>query len=303
MRLIFATRASALARWQTRWVTEALQKAHPDLQCEERLVTTQGDKVIDKPLPEIGGKGLFTEELESELLRGAVHCAVHSMKDLPTEGSPGLTIGCVPSRGEVRDAVVSAAGHTIASLPNGATVGTSSLRRTAQLLALRPDLHVAPLRGNVDTRVRKALEGQYDAIILAGAGLIRLGLEKHASEWIPFESMLPAPGQGALAVQCRADDQDTLDLLAALDDHSTRRSVTAERAFLTGLGGGCAVPVAAFAEGGDTASMRGLVASPDGKEVIRVRGLGEDPEDLGGRLAQEALAKGAAEILAQETVR
>jgi hydroxymethylbilane synthase len=303
MRLIFATRASALARWQTRWVTEALQKAHPDLQCEERLVSTQGDKVIDKPLPEIGGKGLFTEELESELLRGAVHCAVHSMKDLPTEGSPGLTIGCVPSRGEVRDAVVSAAGHTIASLPNGATVGTSSLRRTAQLLALRPDLHVAPLRGNVDTRVHKALEGQYDAIILAGAGLIRLGLEKHASEWIPFESMLPAPGQGALAVQCRADDQDTLDLLAALDDHSTRRSVTAERAFLTGLGGGCAVPVAAFAEGGDTASMRGLVASPDGKEVIRVRGLGEDPEDLGGRLAQEALARGAAEILAQETVR
>jgi hydroxymethylbilane synthase len=302
MSLIFATRASALARWQTRWVMEALQKAHPGLQCEERLVTTQGDKIVDKPLPEVGGKGLFTEELESELLRGAVHCAVHSLKDLPTEETPGLIIGCIPRRGEVRDAVVSAAGYTIASLPTAARVGTSSLRRTAQLLTLRPDVEIAPLRGNVDTRVHKALDGQYDAIILAGAGLIRLGLEQHAREWISLETMLPAPGQGALAVQCRADDKSTLELLAALEDGATRRSVTAERGFLTGLGGGCAVPVAGYAEGEHTVSMRGLVASPDGKQVIRVQGTGEHPNELGGRLAKEALANGAAEILAVEAV-
>jgi hydroxymethylbilane synthase len=303
MKLIFATRASALARWQTHWVMDALQKAHPGIQCEERLVVTQGDKVIDKPLPEIGGKGLFTEELESELLRGAVQCAVHSLKDLPTEEAPGLTIGCVPQRGEVRDALVSASDQTIASLPKGATVGTSSLRRTAQLLAARPDVQVAPLRGNVDTRVQKALSGQYDAIILAGAGLIRLGLEQHAREWIPLETMLPAPGQGALAVECRADDRKTIELLAALDDDSTRRSVAAERAFLTGLGGGCAVPVAAHAEGGRSVSMRGLVASPDGNVVIRVEGTGSDPEELGHRLAEKALSRGAAGILAQEAVQ
>jgi hydroxymethylbilane synthase len=303
MSVIFATRASALARWQTHWVITALQKAHPGLQCEERLVTTQGDQVIDKPLPEIGGKGVFTEALEAELLRGTVHCAVHSLKDLPTEKTPGLTIGCVPARGEVRDAVVSSSRYAIDSLPKGATVGTSSLRRTAQLLALRPDLRISPLRGNVDTRVQKALSGQYEAIILAGAGLIRLELDKHVSEWIPLETMLPAPGQGALAVQCRADDKTTLNLLAALEDGPTRTSVTAERAFLTGLGGGCAVPVAAYAEGGHTVSLRGLIASPDGKQVIRLQGSGENPEELGKRLAEEALSQGAAEILAQETVQ
>jgi hydroxymethylbilane synthase len=303
MRLSFATRGSSLARWQTRWAIEALQEAHPGLQCEEQLVTTQGDKIIDKPLPEIGGKGLFTEELEAELLRGSVDCAVHSLKDLPTEATPGLVIGCVPRRGEARDALVSAAGHTIASLPQGATVGTSSLRRTAQLLALRPDVQIASLRGNVDTRVQKALSGQYDAIILAAAGLIRLGLEQHAREWISLETMLPAPGQGALAVQCRADDKNTLGLLAALEDNTTRTSVTAERAFLAELGGGCAVPVAAHAEGGHTVSMRGLVASANGREVIRVQGTGEDAHELGSRLAKEALARGAAEILEREAVQ
>jgi len=236
-------------------------------------------------------------------VRGAVHCAVHSLKDLPTEQTPGLTIGCVPARGEVRDAVVSAAGYGIATLPKGATVGTSSLRRTAQLLASRPDVQVASLRGNVDTRVQKAMSGQYDAIILAGAGLVRLGLEKHMSEWIPLEIMLPAPGQGAMAVQCRADDKNTLELLVALEDDATRRGVTAERAFLTGLGGGCAVPVAAYAEGEHTVVMRGLVASPNGTQVIRVQGTGRDPEELGESLAHQALARGAAGILSQEAVQ
>src|SRR5215212_612833 len=274
MKLIFATRPSALARWQTQWVIQALKTFHPDLACEEKVITTQGDKILDRPLPEIGGKGLFTQELENELLSGAVHCAVHSLKDLPVENPEGLTIGCVPFRADVRDALISKHGFTLAELPPGAIVGTSSLRRAAQLLAARPDLKIESLRGNVDTRLRKALEGQYDAIILAGAGLTRLGLGGHVTEWLPLEVMLPAPGQGALAVQCRIDDETTLGLLSALDDESTRRAVVAERAFLRGLGGGCALPVAAYAETIVEANvpglrLTGLVVSIDGKKSIR----------------------------------
>ncbi len=296
--LIFATRPSALARWQTQWVIEALQKLHPGLTCEEKLITTQGDRVLDRPLPEIGGKGLFTQELEAELRSGAVHCAVHSLKDLPVEDSAGLVIGCIPPRAEVRDALVSSRFAGIDALPEGAVVGTSSLRRSAQLLAARPDLQTASLRGNVDTRVRKALDGQYDAIILAGAGLTRLGLGEHVRQYLPLEVMLPAPGQGALAVQCRAEDRDTLQLLETLDDAATRQAVTAERAFLEGLGGGCAVPVAAFGEARRAVDLRGLVASPDGKHVIRVQMSGRDAERLGQEAAQRAIAEGASEILA-----
>src|SRR5574341_326992 len=237
MKLIFATRPSALARWQTQWVINALQNIHHDLECEEKIITSQGDKILDKPLPEIGGKGLFTQELESELLNGYVHCAVHSLKDLPVENRAGLTVGCIPMRAEVRDALISKNKYTLATLQKGASVGTSSLRRAAQLLSLRPDLHTESLRGNVDTRVRKALDGQYDAIILAGAGLTRLGLDKHVTEWLSLDVMLPAPGQGALAVQCRADDSTTLNLLAVLEDEPTHKAVTAERAFLSSLGG------------------------------------------------------------------
>src|SRR5512143_3901737 len=182
MKLIFATRPSALARWQTRWVITALKNFHPDLECEEKIITTQGDKILDKPLHEIGGKGLFTQELESELLSGTVHCAVHSLKDLPVENPAGLNIGCIPARAEVRDALVSARGYDLSTLPTEAVVGTSSLRRSAQLMALRPDLRTQALRGNVDTRLRKARAGQYDAIILAGAGLVRLGLDNHVTE-------------------------------------------------------------------------------------------------------------------------
>ena len=306
MKLIFATRPSALARWQTQWVIAALQKAHPDLVCEERVITTQGDKILDKPLPEIGGKGLFTQELESELLTGAVHCAVHSLKDLPVENPAGLTVGCIPIRAEVRDALISAKNHTIATLPESAVVGTSSLRRAAQLLAIRPDLQNESLRGNVDTRLRKALDGQYDAIILAGAGLTRLGLDQHVTEWLALDVMLPAPGQGALAIQCRADDQTTLSLLAALEDNSTRKCVTAERAFLSGLGGGCSVPVAAYArvkgQKSNVITLTGLVSSVDGKQNIKVVGEGSDPLELGKRLAKEAISQGASEILKLTTV-
>ncbi len=303
MKLVFATRPSALARWQTQWVIHALQRIHPDLDCEEKVITTQGDNVLDKPLPEIGGKGLFTQELESELLSGAVHCAVHSLKDLPVENSAGLTIGCIPARAEVRDALISRNGFTLATLPQNAVVGTSSLRRAAQLLALRPDLKITSLRGNVDTRVRKALEGQYDAIVLAGAGLTRLELDQHVTEWLSLDVMLPAPGQGALAVQCRSTDQTTLRLLAALEDDSTRQAVAAERAFLSGLGGGCAIPVAAYAEVGlrshvSGVGLTGLVISEDGKKSIKVTGKGVDALKLGHGLALQAISQGANEILA-----
>ena len=306
MKLIFATRPSTLARWQTRWVIDALQAIHSDLVCEEKIITTQGDRLLDKPLPEIGGKGLFTQELESELLSGAVHCAVHSLKDLPVENPEGLVVGCIPARADVCDALVSKGGFPLAALPQNAVVGTSSLRRAAQLLAARPDLRTESLRGNVDTRLRKALEGQYDAIILAGAGLRRLGLDRYVTEWLSLEVMLPAPGQGALAVQCRAEDAATLSLLAALEDESTRKAVTAERAFLQGLGGGCAVPVAAFAQTGAEGveiDLTGLVISEDVKKAIKVTAEGTDPIELGSELAQKAIAQGAGEIRALSGVK
>ncbi len=307
MKLIFATRPSALARWQTQWVINALKNIHPELVFEEKIITTQGDQILDKPLPEIGGKGLFTQELENELLSGAVHCAVHSLKDLPVENPEGLTIGCIPIRSEVRDALISKNGFTLATLPQNAVVGTSSLRRAAQLLAIRPDLKIESLRGNVDTRLRKALDGQYDAIVLAGAGLIRLGLDKHVTEWLSLDLMLPAPGQGALAVQCRSSDQTTLSLLAALEDEATRKAVTAERVFLSGLGGGCAVPVAAYAavtsDQFSVISLMGLVISEDGKKVVKVTSLGVDALQLGDELAQQAISQGANEILAMSNIR
>jgi len=301
MKLHLVTRSSALALQQTRWVIAMLQKAHPDLVCVETLITTHGDRVLDKPLPEIGGKGLFTQELEEELLSGRAHCAVHSLKDLPVENPAGLTIGCVPLRGEVRDVLVSRSGYHLENLPPGSVVGTSSLRRTAQILSARPDVTAASLRGNVDTRLRKAREGLYAAIVLAGAGLVRLGLQAQVTQWLPLDVMLPAPGQGALAVQCRADDAAVLKILSVMEDAPSRAGVTAERQFLLGLGGGCAVPVAAYAQSlnqNAVISLTGLVASADGKECVKVYGEDADPLELGSRLAQEALSRGAGKILA-----
>lgn len=303
MRLIFATRPSALARWQTQWVMAALQEAYPGLTCQEKIITTQGDRILDKPLPQIGGKGLFTQELENELLSGSVHCAVHSLKDLPVENPKGLIIGCIPGRAEVRDALVSEKAYKLSTLPAGAQVGTSSLRRTGQLLAVRPDLRTLSLRGNVDTRLRKVLEGEYDAIILAGAGLMRLGLGQHVSDWLPLESMLPAPGQGALAVQCRVDDVETLRLLQVLDDPQVRRCVTAERAFLSALGGGCSLPVGAYATIAPGAkqeiNLAAVVVSPDGKGIVRLTGQRREPDELGRMLALDAISQGALQLLAQ----
>ena len=300
MKLIFATRPSALARWQTQWVIHALQKNYPNVEFEENVIITKGDTILDKPLSEISGKGLFTQELESELLNGQVHCAVHSLKDLPVENPTGLMVGCIPVRAEVRDALISANGHTLATLPSNASIGTSSLRRAAQILSLRPDIKIQPLRGNVDTRLRKALDGQYDAVILSGAGLTRLGLEKYVTEWLSLNVMLPAPGQGALAVQCRADDQTTLSLLAALDHESTQKAVSAERGFLSGLGGGCAAPVAAYAvtnEQSSVITLTGLVISENGEKVVKLTDQGTRALQLGNELAKKAIQQGADEIL------
>jgi hydroxymethylbilane synthase len=298
MSLIFATRPSALARWQTARVIQLLQSAHPGLQCDQYIITTTGDRVLDQPLPEIGGKGLFTAELEEALLSGKVDAAVHSLKDLPIENSPGIVVAAIPEREAAYDVFVSAAGYSLSSLPIGARVGTCSIRRSAQLLARRPDLTIMPLRGNVDSRVRKVLNGEYDAIVLAQAGLTRLGLQGHISEVFPLEVMLPAPGQGALAVQCRADDTETLELLAAIHDPLTAAAVEAERAFLAGLGGGCSLPVAAFAEKNDgLILLTGAVISPDGKQAIRLSAVDSEPYKLGERLASLVLERGAAELL------
>lgn len=296
--LKFATRPSKLARWQTNHIAEMLQRAWPDLTYQEVVITTKGDRVIDRPLPEIGGKGLFTLELEQALLSGEVDAAVHSLKDLPTEDPPGLAIAAIHRRAPANDVLISPGGYTLAALPQGAVVGTSSVRRGAQVLAQRPDLVVKPLRGNVDTRVRKVLQGQYDAIVLAAAGVARLGLGEVVTQLLSFEVMLPAPGQGALAVQCRADDQEALNLLAAIDEKTSRLAVTAERAFLAALGGGCSLPLGAYATVVDgVIQMQTIILAENGKDPIRLKGEGQDPTKLGEQLAQEALAKGAEQVM------
>ena len=277
---------------------ELLQSVHPDLACSEDVITSRGDRLLDHPLPEIGGKGLFTGELENALLSGRVQAVVHSLKDLPVETTPGLVIAAIPEREFAQDVLVSADGQKLSDLPEGARVGTGSLRRAAQLLARRPDLRILPLRGNVDSRVRKVMDGEYDAIVLAQAGLRRLGLQSHISEVFPLDVMLPAPGQGALAVQCRADDLETLELLAAIHDPLVAAAVDAERAFLSSLGGGCSLPVGAFAQKNNgTIILTGAVISPDGKQSIRLSAVDQEPQKLGQRLAELVLERGAAELL------
>ena len=299
MTLIFGTRPSALARWQTAHIIQLLQAAWPGLECNEQVITTSGDRILDRPLPEIGEKGLFTSELEKALLCGDIHVAVHSLKDLPVEDRPGIVLAAIPARASALDVLVSPTGETLAHLPEGARVGTCSLRRSAQLLARRPDLTILPLRGNVDTRLRKVQNGEYDAIVLAAAGLTRLGLEAHITETLPLDLMLPAPGQGALAVQCRADDEETLRLLAAIHDPLTYAAVSAERAFLSGLGGGCSLPIGAFAEKNNgSIILTGAVISADGKIAVRLSAAGKEPQELGERLAQLVLERGAVDLLA-----
>jgi hydroxymethylbilane synthase len=294
------TRASALAIAQTQSAIELLQAKWPALRCEVEPMTTTGDRTQEsgEPLPEIGGKGLFTAELEEALRTGEIDIAVHSLKDLPTEDPEGLVIGSVSLRDDARDCLVSRDGLRLDQLPEGATVGTSSLRRAAQIRGMRHDLETRSIRGNVDTRIRKVREGDFDAVVLAAAGLWRLGRQDEVSEWFEPERLVPAPGQGALALQCRADDAEVRELLAGVDDPGARTEVVAERGFLRTLEAGCTAPVGAWGRASAPRYLRmvGLVASVDGRDVVRVEGEGE-PEELGERLAREALAAGAHEIL------
>ena len=297
-RLIFATRPSALARWQTRFVIQELQSKWSDYSFDELLITTKGDRELEVALPEIGGKGLFTAELEEALRDRQVHAAVHSLKDLPIDETPGLIIGAILPRADARDVLVCPSGFTLDELPAESIVGTSSNRRQAQLLAYRPDFRIQAIRGNIDTRLRKVQAGQYDAIVLAAAGIIRLNLQEQITQYLPPEVMLPAPGQGALAVQCREDDEETLRLLSAIEHTATRKMVIAERAFLSGLGGGCSLPVGALAEiQGEDISLQGVVASPDGEQILKLVGTGNDPYQVGKDLALKALTLGADRLI------
>ncbi len=293
------SRMSALAMWQTQRVISLLESAWPQLTCRIIPYNTKGDRTLDKALPAIGGKGLFTAELEAALRDDVIDIAVHSLKDLPVENAPGTLLGAISDRADVRDCLVSRNGWTLNSLPQGAIIGTSSTRRQAQLLSLRPDLVVRSIRGNVETRIRKVLEDElYHATILAAAGVRRLEKDVVVTEWLSTEQMLPAPGQAALAIQCRENDEQTRRLLAAIHSQDAAQAVTAERTFLSALGGGCSSPVAAYARWhGDSLILEGLVGSIDGAQLIRAEGSGVDASVLGAAVADEVMAQGAAELL------
>lgn len=300
--LVIGTRGSKLALRQAQWVADRLAGLASEIEVAVQTIVTQGEIAADIPLPQIGRKGLFTHEIEAALLQGRIHAAVHSLKDLPTELPPDLSLAAVPERADARDAWLSTAGRGLTDLPAGSVVGTSSLRRAAQILARRPDLKIMDLRGNVDTRLRKLEAGQYDAIVLAAAGLHRLGLADRITEYLSPDVLMPAPGQGALAVETRADDAETLTLLARLDHAPTRTSVTAERTLLMTLGGGCQLPVGAYGvvdEAAGTLRLRGLIAAVDGSRAVRgeITGPSAQASRLGVELAAELLGRGGKEIM------
>jgi len=292
--LVIASRGSQLALWQARWVSARLTALGHE--CRIEIIKTTGDKITDVPLAKVGTKGLFTKEIEEALLDGRADLAVHSLKDLPTELPEGLVLAAVPEREDARDAVV---GKRLADLPAGAKVGTSSLRRSAQLRKLRPDLVIESVRGNLDTRLRKLDEGQYDAILLAAAGLKRLGWGDRIAEILPAETMCSAVGQGALAIETRASGAG-FEVVQAMDHADTHAAVLAERGVLSALGGGCQVPIGAHATvEGERLDLLGVVASPGGDEVIRgaASGAASQAESLGRALGNELLERGARRIL------
>lgn len=298
-RVLVGSRASALAMWQTNWVVQELSRLYPGLAVQILPIKTEGDLNLDTPLPRLGGKGIFVNEIENALLCGTIDLAVHSLKDLPTEQPEELAISAVPKRADARDALVSRSGLDLASLPPGATVGTSSLRRSAQLLAARPDLRMANLRGNVDTRLRKAVT-DFDAIVVAVAGLLRLGMAGRITAVLPVDVCTPAVGQGALAVETRAGDDDLAQLVAPLDDPETRAAVEAERALLHRLGGGCHVPVGGYAyAAADKLVLVAVVADPSGRPCFRrdLAGVLSNPVVLGQHLADLLLDAGADVLL------
>jgi hydroxymethylbilane synthase len=298
--LRIGTRGSQLALWQSRWVRTALAGHWPDASFEMTVIKTTGDKIQDVPLSQVGGKGLFVKEIEEALLAGRIDLAVHSMKDMPSEVPPGLTIGAIPMRENPLDILAAGPCTSLAALPYGARVGTSSLRRTAQVRHLRPDLRIVPLRGNLDTRLRKLDSPDLDAVILAAAGLLRLDLTERISAYLPPDQMLPAVGQGALCIETRRDDPIVAPFVAVLEHAETRTAVTAERAFLARLEGGCQVPIAAYARiEGESIRLTGLVAEPDGGRILKAvkTGTRQEAESMGLLLAEELLAQGAGDIL------
>ena len=301
-KLVFGSRRSALAQWQTREVGNRLVALNANLQFFVHHISTRGDQQIDQPLPEIGGKGLFTAELDRALLRNEIDVAVHSLKDLPTQLTGGLTIVPVLERDDPRDVLISRDGQTLVELPPGATVGTSSYRRQSQLLALRPDLNVRPIRGNVPTRIAKLKSESYDAVVLAAAGVGRLDCQAMITERLSLENMLPAPGQAIIAATCRADDLETVSMLTAISDRQTTDCATAERTFLSALGGGCSAPIAAYARFEAAHSeakltLTGRVASIDGRQLITEQGVGVEPGRLAQHVAQRILAAGGSRLV------
>jgi hydroxymethylbilane synthase len=298
--LRIATRQSLLALWQAEHVAALLRRAYPGIQVALMPMSTKGDRILDRSLAAIGGKGLFIKELEAALEDRRADLAVHSMKDVPGDLPAGLVIAAVLPRVDARDALVSLSARALEDLPLGARLGTSSLRRQAQLLAARPDLAIEALRGNVDTRLKRLDAGELDAIVLACAGLIRLGLESRISARLDPKISLPAVGQGVIGIECRADDLKSRGVLEALNDAATRKAVDAERAFARRLGGSCQSPIAAYAQvAQDRLTLEGLVAEPDGSRILRdtVSGSASNPEILGVELAQRLLAVGAGELL------
>ncbi len=294
------TRASLLAVTQSTWVKNQIEAQYPDTSVELVKITTKGDKILDVPLAKVGGKGLFVKEIEDALLDGRIDLAVHSMKDVPTDLPDGLHVAVIPPREIALDAFICNHSKTIEDLAQGAVIGTSSLRRKAQLAALRPDLQIKDLRGNLDTRLRKLDEGQYDAIILAGAGLNRLGMQNRITSFFPPEQMLPAIGQGALGIELRNSDDELLAGMQFLHHRKTAVTVAAERAFLLRLEGGCQVPIGAHAVlKGDTVSLSGLIAGVDGRRVLREQqsAPSERAENLGRSLAELLLDRGGRAIL------
>lgn len=298
--LVLGTRGSQLALCQSQWFQSQVQKVAPEVRVTLKTIQTSGDKIVDVPLAKIGGKGLFVKEIEDALLSGDIDFAVHSMKDVPAQLPAGLDILCIPPREDARDAFISRTGCSFEALPVGATIGTASLRRQAQLLQARPDLTITMLRGNLDTRLRKLKEGRFDAIILAAAGLHRLAWAQTITEYLPPVLSLPAIGQGALGIEGRADDEFVHSILSRLNHQQTQTTVTAERAFLQRLEGGCQVPIAAHATLSDAGLvLDGLVASVDGKTILRdqIEGTNQQAHALGVQLAERLLARGADKIL------
>lgn len=294
------TRGSALALWQAEWVKSELEKRYQGMTVTLTKIKTTGDKILDVPLAKVGGKGLFVKEIEEAMLANEIDIAVHSMKDVPTFFPDGLHLSCITKREDPRDALLTRNGVTFKELPKGANVGTSSLRRQAQLMNIRPDFVIHQLRGNVDTRLRKLKEGQFDAIILAAAGIKRLGLAENVTEYIDPEISLPAIGQGALGIECRVDDRELNDLIAFFNHDDSRTCVTGERALLRRLEGGCQVPIACYGRMKDgKLHLTGLVGSVDGKRIIKdtIEGAPDTAEKLGVTLAEKLLVQGADVIL------